>query len=192
MPAVPTLGVIETPTRAKNLVIMLSTGTLTPTLAEKIFQGNLCPVDFTVKPGKFFISAKNQEGLWQLRERSDDRFMFLPRPEEVNGRSSEIELLGEGSVKVFCQDNPNRWGQSDFLNNVLKADFLDSYQTSTEKLWGRDVIKILYTNKGGSFSPFTVWLFATPLHLFRIEKNFRSGEFQKDVEEVFQNLDFKI
>lgn len=188
---------VSTPTPTTNFVITFPTKTPTPTIAEYVFKSSLCPVEFRVRPEKIFITSKNQYGIWQMLERKGERFKFIPRAEETNGEETEVELRaegqiygnGEGKVTVGCQDNPNRWGNSDFLSYVIKNDYMDSYQLSVVKLWGKDINKMEYVQKGTNTTS-TVWLFATPNKLVRVEKFFYNSEFNEEVEKIFQNLRF--
>ncbi|OGG04227.1 hypothetical protein A2Z33_03695 [Candidatus Gottesmanbacteria bacterium RBG_16_52_11] len=168
-----------------------------PTPADMVLRSSRCPSAVTVPAGRINVPYENAYARWQVKEVTE-RFGFLPRAEEVNGRQALYELRVEGQIYgdgeivliVACQDNANKWSQEDFLSYVLKTDFLVDPTMARTTLWGRDVAVLTY--KTASDQPaHTNWFFATPTHLYSISKgNYINQYFDKELEAAFDSLTF--
>lgn len=170
--------------------------TASPTPTANKLRSSVCPVQFTVPQGRVYVSKKGQYGTWQLRE-SNERFFFLPRSEEINGRKVYAELRlenqqyydGEAQIVVQCQDNQNHWSQDDFFSYVLKADVIKDPLLTKVSLWNRSVGKLVYTTTYDG-SKDTVWLLSTPTTLFHAKTVVFDEAFRKDTENIFNTLLF--
>jgi len=167
-----------------------------PTPNKSTIQSSLCPVKFLVSPVRILITSKNQYGLWQLIDRPSERFTYLPRAEEINGKEAELQLRAEGQVyfngesevSVHCQDNKNKWSQEDFISYVKKSDALRNPLFTKTQKWGREVYVL--TDSYTTGETYTLWLFASPSTLFHVQKTIYNTEFAKETEEVFNNITF--
>lgn len=174
-------------------------GVPTPTELPKFesLRSNVCPVAFKVPAGKIYIPSKGTNGQWQVKDEKDNRFMFLPRAEETNGKRTTAELRADGqiyynpqtNVEVYCQDNPNKWTSEQMMDFVVKADFLKSTSVAKIRKWNRDVYVLNYVPNYDDITR-TNWFFATPGTLFRIEKYVGDSDFQTQNSQVFDDISF--
>lgn len=169
----------------------------TPTVVPKTtLRSTVCPVAFTVPTGRFYVPQAGRFATWNMRE-GEERFFFLPRAEETNGRYVVVELrvegepyvYGNGEVRVQCQDNPNKWNQTDFFSYVLKSGDIINAKLVHTTLWGRDVGVLTYSPTYNTSITDTVYLFATPPTLFHVKPLYLS-QYQDMVSDVFKTLEF--
>lgn len=170
--------------------------TPTPLPTTSKLKSSVCPVQFTVPAGRIYVTNKGQYATWQLREVTE-RFFFLPRAEEVNGRKVSADLRlenqqyynGESQVVVQCQDNANHWSQDDFFSYVLKSDTIKDPLMTKVSLWNQTVGKLVYTTTYDGRRD-TVWLLSNPSTLFHAKTIVFDEKYRIETENIFNTLVF--
>ncbi|MDO8451840.1 MAG: hypothetical protein Q7S76_03145 [bacterium] len=172
------------------------TVTPTPSISYTTLSSVVCPVQFTVEEGRIFIPSRGQYAVWQVRE-STERFLLLPRSEEVNGKKVNAELRLEGqqygnpevAVSVQCQDNHNHWSQADYFSWIPKSsDVADVRITMTQK-WIREVGVMNFRWVSGNYLD-TLWTFSTVEKLYHAKPIVYNQAYRTDVMDVFESMRF--